>query len=154
MDYLIVKWLHVLGAVFLFGTGLGSAFYKFFTDRSGNVAAMAVTNRLVVRADWIFTATTIVLQPVTGFAMMGVAGWPLSADWIRISLALYLLAGVCWLPVVVLQIRMARMTETAAERGTPLPRKYAEMALRWTLLGVPAFVAMIAITYLMVLKPS
>ena len=93
-------------------------------------------------------------RPVTGFAMMGVAGWPLSADWIRISLALYLLAGVCWLPVVVLQIRMARMTETAAERGTPLPRKYAEMALRWTLLGVPAFVAMIAITYLMVLKPS
>ena len=79
MDYLMLKWLHILGAIFLFGTGLGSAFYKLFTDRSGEVTAIAVTNRLVVRADWIFAATTIVLQPITGFAMMHMAGWSVGA---------------------------------------------------------------------------
>lgn len=154
MDYLTLKWIHILSATLLFGTGLGSAFYKFFTDRSGNVSAIAVTNRLVVRADWIFTATTIVVQPLTGYWMLSITGQPLTANWIWISVALYLLAGACWLPVVGLQIRMARIAAEASLRESPLPAAYADMARTWFILGIPAFSAMVAITGLMVHKPG
>jgi uncharacterized membrane protein len=154
MIYLTLKWLHILSAILLFGTGLGSAFYKFRTDRRGNVAAIASTNRLVVIADWAFTTPTIILQPLTGIAMAMIVGWPLSTHWIFVSFALYALAGVCWLPVVWLQIRMRDMAETAAREGSALPTRYTIYARSWLWLGVPAFAAMVAVVALMVFKPQ
>jgi len=100
MTYTLLKTLHILSMVLLFGTGLGSAFYKWMADRSGNVAHIAVTNRHVVLADWIFTTPTVIFQPISGLWMVYLLDLPLSTPWIAASLALFVLAGVCWLPVV------------------------------------------------------
>lgn len=152
--YLTVKWLHIVSSVVLVGTGLGSAYYMFFTNRSRDVAAQAVVTRLVVQADWWFTTPTVLLQPATGLWMAYLAGLPLSTPWLVWSIALYLLAGLCWLPVLWLQIRMAALAQHAALDGTPLPSVYWRYARWWEGLGYPAFVAMVAVFYLMVAKPS
>jgi uncharacterized membrane protein len=154
MEYLILKWIHILSAILLFGTGLGSAFYKFFTDRTGNVAAIAVTNRLVVFADWLITTPTIIIQPVTGFWMMHLVGLSLEPVWIWLSLLLYFVAGACWLPVVVLQIRMRDLAEKSASYRQSLGSEYYRMARVWFWLGIPAFGAMVAVVWLMVFKSA
>lgn len=152
--YLLLKTLHILSSVLMVGTGFGSAFYMFFANRSGNVQAQAVVSRLVVKADWWFTTPAIIVQPVSGVAMMHLAGWPLTTPWLALSIALYVLAGMCWLPVVVMQIRMAQLATVAADKGQPLPDAYRRLARRWEALGYPAFVAMLGIYYLMVNKPA
>src|SRR5690606_14890460 len=96
--YLSLKTVHVLSMVLLFGTGLGTAWYKWMADRSGNLAHIAVTNRHVVLADWLFTTPTVILQPATGLWMAAMIGLPLSTPWLAASLVLYAIAGVCWLP--------------------------------------------------------
>jgi uncharacterized membrane protein len=154
VEYLIVKWLHILSSTVLFGTGLGSAFYMFFTNRSSEVRAIAIVCRRVVWADWLFTTPTAILQPATGFYLIHLAHMPLTAKWIQWSTALYVLAGACWLPVVWIQTRMAQIAERAAEQDTQLPRLFWRYHHIWTALGVPAFVAFIAIFYLMVVKPA
>jgi uncharacterized membrane protein len=154
MEYLIVKWLHVLSSTVLFGTGLGSAFYMFFTNRSGDVRAIAIVARRVVIADWLFTTPTAIVQPVTGFYLVHAAGMPWTTGWILWSLVLYVIAGACWLPVVWIQIRMAQMAERAASAGEPLPQRYWRYHAIWTALGWPAFIAFIAIFFLMVVKPA
>ena len=152
MTYFVLKSLHLLSMVLLFGTGLGSAFYKWMADRSGNVGHIAVTNRHVVLADWIFTTPTVIFQPISGLAMVWLLGLPLTTPWIATSLLLYLLAGACWLPVVWLQIRMRRIAEAAVANGEPLPPLYWRLARCWFWLGVPAFISMVAIVLLMVFK--
>ena len=154
MTYVLVKWLHVLSSTLLFGTGLGSAFYMFFTNRSREVRAIAIVCRRVVWADWLFTTPTAIVQPVTGLYLVHLAGMSLGAKWIAWSIALYVLAGACWLPVVWIQIRMAEMAELAAKQGTDLPRLFWRYHHIWTALGIPAFVAFIGIFFLMVVKPS
>ncbi len=152
MEYLILKWVHVLSSILLFGTGLGSAFYKYFTDRTGDTAAIAVTNRLVVLADWIFTTPTIIIQPITGFWMLHILNLSIEPLWLWLSLALYFLAGACWLPVVVLQIRMRDLAEKSVATQQILGREYRRMANAWFVLGIPAFASMVAITWLMVVR--
>ena len=153
MDYLTVKWLHVLSSTFLFGTGIGSAFYMLFTSLSRDVRAIAVVSRQVVLADWLFTATSGVVQPVTGFYLIHLAGYPIDSAWISWSLGLYLLAGACWLPVVWIQYRMRDLAATAAHEGSALPPRYWRYLRLWTALGIPAFFALVAVFYLMVAKP-
>ena len=158
--YLLLKWLHIVSSVLMVGTGLGSAFYMFFTNRSGNVQAQAVVTKLVVRADWWFTTPTVLIQPATGLAMAYLAGWPLSTPWLAWSLAQYALAGLCWLPVVWLQLRMRDMARETAEAAQAangdgvLPPLYWRYARWWEALGYPAFVAMAVVFYLMVNKPA
>ena len=152
--YLILKWFHILSSVLMVGTGFGSAFYLFFINRTTSVEAQALVSRLVVRADWWFTTPTVILQPISGLALAHLAGWPLDSAWIVSALVLYALAGVCWLPVVVLQLRMAAMAEQAWQTGTPLPEAYHRHARAWTWLGIPAFTAMLVVYYLMVAKPA
>ncbi len=153
-SYLVIKWLHILSSVVLVGTGFGSAFYLFFAHRSGDQAAQRVVIRLVVRADWWFTTPTVILQPLTGFALMYLGGWPLTTPWLLLSIALFVLAGACWLPVVWLQLRMAAMAEDAARDGRTLPPEYWRHARLWEALGYPAFAAMVGVFFLMVTKPS
>lgn len=154
MDYLALKSIHILSAILLFGTGLGSAFYKYFTDRSGNLAAIAETNRLVVRADWLFTTPTVFIQPISGFAMMHHAHWPLETPWLVVATGLFIFAGLCWLPVVWLQIRMRDLSQMAHVHNQPLPETYHQLARLWFRLGIPAFTAMVATVLLMVFKPA
>ena len=153
MDYLVVKWLHILSSTFLFGTGIGSAFYMLFTSLSRDVRAIAVVSRHVVLADWIFTTTTVVLQPLTGMYLIHLAGFPWDSRWIVWSVALYFVAGACWLPVVWMQIKMRDMAQVAARADTALPQQYWRYLRLWTLLGIPAFIAMVGVFWLMVSKP-
>jgi uncharacterized membrane protein len=158
MEYLVAKWLHILSSTLLFGTGLGSAYYMLMTSlasrRSGDAKPVAVVVRYVVMADWLFTTTTIVFQPLSGWYLMHLAGYPLTTRWIAISFALYLLAGACWLPVVWMQIRMRDMADAAVARGEPLPPLYWTYLWRWVALGIPAFFALVVVFYLMVAKPA
>lgn len=151
--YLLVKWLHVVSSVVLVGTGFGTAFYLFFANRSGNVAAIAVVSRLVVRADTWFTLPAVIFQPLSGLWLMQQAGWPPATAWLAAAIALYLLAGACWLPVVWLQLRLRDMATQAAAGGTGLSARYWRYARWWEWLGYPAFIAMVAVFYLMVMKP-
>lgn len=153
--YLTLKWIHIISSVLLVGTGLGSAYYMFFANRSGNLQAQAVVSRLVVRADWWFTTPTVFIQPATGLAMVHMAGLPLSTPWLAVSLALFVLAGLCWLPVVWLQLRMRALAQQALDAGSDtLPATYWRCARWWEALGYPAFMAMVVVFYLMVAKPS
>ncbi|NHZ82637.1 DUF2269 family protein [Massilia sp. CCM 8695] len=154
MDYLIVKWLHILSSTLLFGTGIGSAFYMLFTSLSRDVRAIAVVSRHVVLADWMFTTTTIIVQPVTGLYLIHLAGFPWTSTWILWSLGLYFFAGACWLPVVWMQLRMRDMAQLAARDGTELPALYWRYLRLWVLLGIPAFFALVIVFWLMVAKPA
>jgi uncharacterized membrane protein len=153
VTYLIVKWLHILSSTVLFGTGLGSAFYMFFASRSGDARVVAKVVGLVVIADFVFTTPAIVLQPLTGYWLMHIAGFPFATPWIAWSIALYLLAGAAWLPVVGMQIRMRDMATTAASTGAALPARYFQFLRLWVALGVVAFLALVVVFYLMVAKP-
>ena len=128
MEYVVIKWLHILSSTFLFGTGIGSAWYMLFANVSRDVRAIAVVSKYVVIADWLFTATTAILQPATGFYMIHLAGYPLHSKWIMWSLTLYVLAGACWLPVVWLQMRLRDIAAEAVRSGAaslpPLYWKY------------------------------
>lgn len=152
MTYTVLKTLHILSMVLLFGTGLGSAFYKWMADRSGDLAHIVVTNRHVVLADWIFTTPTVILQPISGLWMVYLLDVPLTTPWIEASFFLFFFAGACWLPVVWLQIRMQKIAADAAARGSELPVIYWRMARWWFWLGVPAFTAMVIVVVLMVFK--
>jgi uncharacterized membrane protein len=153
MDYVVVKWLHILSSTFLFGTGIGSAWYMLFATVSRDVRAVAVVSKYVVIADWLFTATTAIIQPLTGFYLIHLAGFPMHSKWIMWSVGLYVLAGACWLPVVWLQMRMRDMAAEAAGTGQDLPPRFWRYFRIWVALGIPAFIAFVVIFWLMVAKP-
>ena len=152
-EYLVVKWIHVLSSTILFGTGLGSAFYMFVASRGRDPRTVFFMTRWVVVADWVFTTTAIIVQPITGLWLAHLAGYPLGSAWIAWSIALYFVAGACWLPVVWLQLRMRDMARAAVEEGTALPERYHAFMRVWVALGIPAFLALVVVFYLMVAKP-
>jgi len=154
MAYLWIKWAHIVSSTILFGTGIGIAFFKWYADRTEAPAAQAAVLRIVVKADWFFTAPAVVTQLATGLYLASIGGWSLTQSWLRWALMLYATAGVCWLPVLWLQIAMRKLAEVAAMESAPLPLAYHRYRRLWTALGVPAFVALIAVFYLMVFKPA
>jgi uncharacterized membrane protein len=154
MEYAFAKWLHVVSSTILFGTGLGSAFYFLLSSRSGDARVVAAVARRVVLADWLFTTPTALLQPLTGAWLVHLAGFPWTATWIVASVGLYVVAGACWLPVVWLQIRMARFAEEAARTSSALPPRFWRYRALWIALGWPAFAAFLGIFWLMVAKPA
>jgi uncharacterized membrane protein len=154
MTYLVVKWLHILSSTILFGTGLGSAFYMLFASFTRDPRVVAAVVGLVVWADAVFTTSTIIIQPLSGAYLAHLAGIPLTTPWILWSIVLYLLAGACWLPVVWMQWRMREMARQAVRESTALPDSYWRYLRIWVLLGIPAFVALVVVFYLMVAKPS
>lgn len=154
MEYLVAKWLHILSSTLLFGTGIGSAFYLLTAAVTRDAAVIAHVARWVVRADWLFTATTAVLQPLTGWWMMRLAGFPAGTGWLAGSIGLYVLAIACWLPVVWLQMRMRDLSLRAHQDGQPLPAAFWRCFRWWFALGVPALGAFLAIFWLMVAKPA
>lgn len=154
MEYLVVKWLHILSSTLLFGTGLGSAFYMFFTSLTRDARVVATVVRYVVIADYAFTTPTIIIQPVTGLYLIHLAGFPLSSTWIAVSIGLYFLAGAAWLPVVWMQIKMRDMAAAAAASNTQLPERYWKFLKWWVALGIVAFMSLVVVFYLMVAKPA
>jgi uncharacterized membrane protein len=158
MEYLIVKWLHILSSTVLFGTGIGSAYYMLFTSlaarrRQADPQAVAVVVHHVVKADLWFTTSTIIFQPLSGWYLAHLVGLPLTSTWIVASVALYLVAGACWLPVVWLQLQLRDLAQQAVLHDQPLPPRYFRLLAVWTALGVPAALALLAVFFLMVAKP-
>ena len=151
--YLMVKCLHIVSATILFGTGIGIAFFKWITDRSADVRAIRISAERTVLADWIFTTPAVIVQPFSGLAMAHLAGYQISSGWISYSIGLYALAGCCWLPVVWLQIRMRAIARMADAANAPLPPMYWAYSRIWFWLGVPAFLSLLAVYWLMVAKP-
>jgi uncharacterized membrane protein len=150
----VYKFIHVLGAAVLFGTGLGIAFFMLMAHRTGHAGVIAVTARFGVLADLLFIATAVVVQPVSGFLLAWSIGLsPFDESWIVVSLLLYGLVGVCWLPVVFIQMRMRTLAHQAAVNSKPLPDAYHRLFRIWFVLGWPAFAAVIAIFALMTWQP-
>jgi uncharacterized membrane protein len=154
MSYLVVKWIHIVSSTILFGTGLGSAFYMFFVSRTRDPRTIAIVVKYVVIADWLFTTPTILLQPASGLYMVHKAGFQLMSGWLLWSIALFLLAGAAWLPVVWMQIRMRDMAHDAVHREQSLPPRYWLFLRWWVALGLVAFLALVAVFFLMVVKPA
>ena len=152
--YLALKLAHVIGACVLFGTGMGIAFFMWMAHRTAHAAFIAATARTVIIADAVFTATAVVLQPVTGAALAWVMGFSLVEPWIVASFVLYLLVGACWLPVVLIQMALRDLARAARDAGAPLPARYHRLFRIWFILGWPAFAGVVAIFVLMIAKPS
>jgi len=149
-----LRWLHIIGATVLLGTGAGIAFFMLLAHRTRDPVLIAHVAGTVVIADFVFTATVIIIQPITGVLLAHALGWPLSTPWVIISLALYILTGLCWLPVVALQIKMRNLARSAVVQDLPLDPQYYRFFSRWVLLGIPAFASVLAILWLMVARPD
>jgi len=152
--YFALKVVHVISSTILFGTGIGIAFFKWIVDRSGNVAAIRVVSERVVLADWLFTTPAIVIQAATGIALATLLGYPMSHGWLLYTLVLYCVAGLCWLPVLRLQIQMRELARKADRDNGPLPPEYWAKARSWFWLGVPAFASLMVVFWLMITKPA
>ena len=151
--YLTMKYLHILGATVLFGTGAGIAFFMLMAHRTQDAAFIARTAAHVVLADVLFTATSVVAQPVTGFYLLRETGIPLSEGWVVGSLVLYAVAGAFWLPVVWMQARMRDLAAQAASTNAALPASYQRLFRLWFAFGFPAFGSVLLIIWLMIAKP-
>ncbi|GAA3111964.1 DUF2269 family protein [Rhizobium viscosum] len=145
---------HVVGAAVLFGTGAGIAFFMVMAHRTRDPGLIAHVAGTVVIADTIFTATAAILQPVTGFLLARIIGWDLTESWIALSLLLYVVTGIFWLPVVWIQIRLRNLARAAAVSGTALPSAYFSLYRIWFAFGFPAFFAVLGILWLMLTKPT
>jgi len=153
MGYNLIKWLHILSATILFGTGIGSAFFMFIANRRRNLAEMHAALRHVVLADWVFTSPSVVFQLLSGLYLVRESGYHLTDGWIVAALALYVFAGLCWLPVVWLQLKMRDQVAAALKNNAPLPPRYWQYDRWWIILGALAFPAVMLIFWLMVAKP-
>ncbi len=149
-----LRWAHVLGACVLIGTGAGIAFFMLMAHRTGQAALIAHVGATVVVADMLFTATAVVIQPITGVLLAQAMGWPLTTPWILMAFGLYVFIGLCWLPVVWIQARMRDLARAAAQAGEALPGAYQRLFRWWFALGVPAFAAILLLLALMIVRPA
>ena len=150
--YFLLKMIHILSAVVVAGTGTGIAFFMYMANRSTNVAAIAITARHVVLADWLFTAPAVATQFVTGILLMHILGYSFSSSWFHAVISLFLFIGACWLPVVIIQYRLKSLAEASLESGQPSP-EFSKLMRYWIALGIPAFASILIIFWLMVFKP-
>ncbi|MEQ9436508.1 DUF2269 domain-containing protein [Hyphomonas sp.] len=149
----LLRWAHIMGATVLLGTGAGIAFFMVMAHRTGDPRVIAHTASIVVLADWVFTASAVIAQPVTGVLLAGAMGWPLTEGWLVISVALYVFTGLFWLPVVWIQHQMRDIARRAVLSGTAMPDRYYKLYRLWFACGFPAFFAVLAIVWLMVSRP-
>lgn len=154
MLHLILKYLHVIGAAVLLGTGAGIAFFMLLAHLGGRAPVIAGVARIVVIADFVFTATAVIAQPITGVLLAWTVGYSLREGWIVLSIALYILTGVFWLPVVWMQMQMRELARDAVETGAPLPPRYYRLFWTWFAFGFPAFAAVLGIFWLMIARPD
>ena len=152
--YHFVKWLHVIGATVLLGTGAGIAFFMVRAHQTRDPKIIASVASMVVLADFTFTVAAVALQPLTGLWLASIAGWKLTEGWILLSVALYLVTGAFWIPVVFIQRKMRDLAREAAAENAPLPDEYFRLYRRWFVFGFPAFFAVLAIFWLMIARPA
>jgi uncharacterized membrane protein len=150
---LVLKLIHVIGAAVLFGTGLGIAYFMWMAHRTGEPALIAATARVVVIADMLFTASAVIAQPISGALLAWSLGYPITESWLVLSLGLYVVIGLCWLPVLGIQIKLRDLAREAAAAGAAMPARYQMLFRVWFVLGWPAFLGVIAIFALMIWRP-
>ena len=151
--YLVLKVIHILSAIVMVGVGLGSVFYKYRADQGGDIKTIVFANRNVVLADWLFTAPSVIIQPLTGLWMVRIAGYQMTQTWIVLGIVFYITAGLCWLPAVYFQLRMRDLAIDAFASKTSLPPDYARMFRIWCSLGVGGFLSVLIVISAMVFKP-
>lgn len=152
--YLFIKTIHILSGAVLFGTGMGIAFFCFQSRGAPDPAARYFAIRNTVLADFLFTLPAVVIQPITGFWMIAHSGYPPTDVWLMLTYGLYILAGICWVPVVFIQLRLRLYAKQSALTGDALPAVYHRLFRIWFLLGWPAFIGLVVVYFLMVLKPT
>jgi len=152
--YSVVKVLHILSATVLFGTGLGTAFFMFRSHAMPDIQSKYNFAKTTVLADFIFTTPAVILQPITGLILIQMGGYEVFESWLLIAYGLFVLAGLCWLPVVWIQIQMKKILQACQETGDDLPERYHQLIRIWFVLGWPAFISLMVIFYLMVAKPT
>jgi uncharacterized membrane protein len=150
---LILRWLHVVGATVLLGTGAGIAFFMLMAHRTRDPHLIAHVAGVVVIADTLFTLSAVVAQPVTGTLLAYRMGWTLQDGWLTLSIVLFVLTGLFWLPVVWIQMELRRLAEEAARTRSGLPARYDRLFRIWFACGIPAFAAVLAIIWLMIARP-
>jgi uncharacterized membrane protein len=152
--YLLVKTLHIISATIVFGTGIGIANFMFFGNRSRVPSERAFAARMTVKADFLFTLPSVIIQPLSGAWLVWQGGFQWDDYWLIVTYGLYLLAAVCWIPVVFIQIRMKAMLDAQA-RGDTFDEAANDRLFRlWFVLGWPAFGGLVMIFWLMVTKPT
>jgi uncharacterized membrane protein len=151
---IVVKYLHILGAVVILGTGVGVAFFMLMAHVSKDAAFIARTAGVVVIADTFFILSAVVAQPITGAELMMAESISIREHWIIAALALYVIAGLFWIPVTVMQVEMRDLAQQAADAGEPLPPRYHALFLRWVIFGIFGFGSVMAILWIMIAKPA
>lgn len=153
-SYTVIKTVHVISATIVFGTGLGIAYFLFSAHLAKDLAARRFAARMTVRADFAFTLPAVIVQPVSGAWLVWQGGFDWMDYWLVCTYALYVLAAACWMPVVLLQIRMKQMLEREAAGSSIDQAAYDGLFRWWFRLGWPAFGGLIVVFFLMVAKPS
>lgn len=149
----LLRWTHVIGATVLLGTGAGIAFFMVMAHRTRDAKVIAHTAGTVVIADWVFTASAVIIQPISGYLLARAVGWPLTDGWLMWSLILYVVVGVFWIPVVWIQHELRDLARIAAQNGSDLPARFNQLYKIWFACGFPAFFAVLTILWLMVNRP-
>ncbi|AEG49183.1 Protein of unknown function DUF2269, transmembrane [Sphingobium chlorophenolicum L-1] len=152
--YFLIKTLHIISATIVFGTGIGIANFMFFGTRSRVPAERAFAARMTVKADFIFTLPSVIIQPLSGAWLIWQGGFLWDDYWLALTYGLYILAAICWVPVVFIQIRMKALLERQARGGALDEATYSRLFRLWFALGWPAFGGLILIFWLMVTKPT
>lgn len=150
--YLVLKLIHILAAVIVTGTGAGIAFFMFMANRSNNPQALYITTQHVVLADWVFTMPAVITQIITGVYLMNIQGYSLSSPWFYWVIGLFMFIGLCWFPVLKIQYKLRELAKISVEASEVTP-EFKSLMRTWTLLGIPAFIAILGIFWLMVFKP-
>ena len=150
----ILRFLHVIGATVLLGTGAGIAFFMLLAVRTRDAKLIAHVANTVVIADMVFTASAVIVQPITGYLLARIVGWPLTEGWLALSIGLYVLTGLFWLPVVWIQIKLRDLAKANAQSGTALPTEFDRLYRIWFACGFPAFLSVLAIIWLMLTRPA
>ncbi|MEP5155384.1 DUF2269 domain-containing protein [Planktotalea sp.] len=150
----LIRWLHVLGACVLLGTGAGIAFFMLMAHRSGDTKFIMQTANTVIVADTLFTASAAIIQPITGFMLARALGWDLGEGWVALSLLLYVVTGVFWLPVVWIQIQLRDLARVAVQADATLSKRYHTLFRIWFACGFPAFFCVMSIVWLMLMRPD
>ncbi|WP_341757594.1 DUF2269 domain-containing protein [Candidatus Tisiphia endosymbiont of Ditula angustiorana] len=151
--YSVVKTIHIISSTILFGTGIGIAFFMWWANKTGDLAAKVYAARTTVIADFLFTTTSAIIQPISGIILINIVGYDFFDLWLVLTYLGYAITGACWLPVVWIQIQLRNIAVRTLKNNEQLPAQYYKLFNLWFYLGWPAFISLVIIFFLMIFKP-
>ena len=152
MTYEIAKFLHVTGVVMLMGNITVTAIWKYFADRTHSPEVLSFAQKLITYTDWSMTVWGVLLLTCGGYAMVFIGNWPLTQYWLLSSQALFAVAGLTWLSILVpLQIKQAKLAK--AFSGLGVSEEYQQLSRCWLIWGLISTVPLVMATWLMIAKP-